>query len=190
MSLYLERSELFLCHSSSWKWFWDWTSQNETVGTNLILFVAGLYRLVKCQGCSLLGVCFSAVFIDSNTHPRQPPFCEIKMPNFSLASHCKVGSCFCRHLNFSSLFLSRGAHAGALAHKTSCTTDISVSPSSLVLPCRIQPEATDFYPCVAVLATCAIRSDSFPWALLCPIEFKFIIEILMMDHILLCFERS
>lgn len=54
----------------------------------------------------------------------------------------------------------------------------------------MQPEAAAFHAYVAVLAICDIRSDSFPWALLCPIEFKFIIEILMMGHILLCFERS
>lgn len=116
MSLYLKSSKLFCCQYSNWNWFQDWTSQNKTVGTNLVLFIAGLYHLVQCQGCSLPGVCFSAVFIDSNTHPRQPPFCEIKMSNFSLASHYKEGSCFSCHLDFSS-FLSRGTQAGHLAHK-------------------------------------------------------------------------
>lgn len=116
MSGYLKRSKLFLCQSSSWKQFRDWTSQNETVGTNLILLIAGSYCSVKCQR-SLLGVCFSAVFIDSNTHPCQPPFCVIKMPNFTLTSHYNVGSCFSHHFNFRSLFLGRGDQAEALAHK-------------------------------------------------------------------------
>lgn len=116
MSCYLKRSKLFLCQSSSWKQFRDWTSQNEAVGTNLISFIAGSYCSVKCQR-SLLGVCFSAVFIDGNTHPRQPPFCEMKMPNFTLTSHYNVGSCFSHHFNFRSLFLSRGAQARALAHQ-------------------------------------------------------------------------
>lgn len=88
----LQGCTLFLCQSSSWKLFGDWTSQNITVGTNLILLIAGLYHLVKRQGCSFLGVCFSAIFIDSNTHPCQPPFCEIKKPNFSLGSRSEAGS--------------------------------------------------------------------------------------------------
>lgn len=141
---------MFCCQSSSWNWFQEWTSQNKTGGTNLVLFIAGLYHLVKCQGCSLPGVCFSAVFIDSNTHPCQLPFCEIKMSNFSLAYHYKAGSCFSRHLNFSS-FLSRGAQSGPLypqgLTQMSSTADTSSSPSSLVLPCLIQPEAAAFLQC-------------------------------------------
>lgn len=96
-------------------------------------------------------------------------FCKIKMPNFSLASHYKVGS-----VPLVSCSWAECLGMSLFAHEALHRCHVPTTPmfcSSFMWPCLMQP-TTVFHSSVAVLDIYDIRNNSFTWPFFCPVEFK------------------
>lgn len=114
-------------------------------------------------------------------------FCKIKMPNFSLASHYKVGS-----VPLVSCSWAECLGMSLFAHEALHRCHVPTTPmfcSSFVWPCLMQPTTLFFIPVLQCWTFMILGIIHSPGLFSVLLSLKFLIEILMVQHNLECFGK-